>query len=399
MTDKTKAELIDDVLHRGVDAVYPSEAALVKLLSRKPITLYLGVDPSAPDLHIGNAVPLQKLRQFQQLGHKVILLIGDFTGQTGDPTDKQAVRKPLTKQEVLANAKHYQKQASTILDFKGKNPAVIRYNSEWLGKLSFDEVADLAGHFTVQQMLERDMFENRIKEGKPVSLREFLYPLMQGYDSVAMEVDLEVGATDQTFNMLAGRKLVKEYLGKEKFVLALKLLADANGVKIGKSEGNAINISGKPEDLFGQVMSLPDEVIVQAMETVTSVPMAEVRELAKLVKKNPRDAKMALASAVVTEFQGEKAALKGRTYFVNVFQQGGTPDDVPVWRTDDTELKLWELLKKSGLAPSSSEARRLISQGAVRVNEIVYDDPDHPVNLTTEPIIQVGKKKFLRVAR
>lgn len=392
---------VNELLARGVDTVYPTLFALQsRLTSGDRLTVYLGVDPSGTELHIGHAIVLQKLRQFQQLGHRVILLIGDFTGQTGDPTDKQAVRQPLTKEQVTANAAKYQEQASRVLDFAGQNPAEIKYNSEWLEKLGFAEVAALAGHFTVQQMLERDMFEERLKANKPISLREFLYPLMQGYDSVALETDVEVGATDQTFNMLAGRKLAKEYLGKEKFVLTVPLLADSNGVKIGKSEGNAIAISGDPNALYGQVMSLPDEVIVDALSWCTSVPMAEVGEVAKLVKTNPRDAKMRLALAMVAEFHDASAANGAQEYFVNVFQKKEEPQDISEWKISHPgrQINTRDLLKVTGLASSASEAQRLIEQGAFRINGEVFKlvgeiIPEHG------QVLQVGKKKFLRVVR
>ncbi len=393
-----RTRLIDELLTRGVDTAYPTPQALERRLTDgKPLSVYLGVDPSGEDLHIGHAIALQKLRQFQQLGHRVILLIGSFTGQTGDPTDKQAVRKPRTKQEVLANAVHYQAQAASVLDFAGKNPVTLRYNGDWLEKLTFSEVAELAGHFTVQQMLERDMFADRLKASKPISLREFLYPLMQGYDSVAMEVDVEVGGTDQTFNMLAGRKLAKEYLGKDKLVLTVPLLADSKGVKIGKSEGNAIAITGPPEELYGQVMALPDEVTVQALEWCTSVPASEVKEIANLAGSEPRDAKMRLAFAVVREFQGETAAAAGQAHFVRVFQDKHAPADMPTWKPPSTTMNLRDALKAANLAASSSEAQRLIAQGAVRINGQVHDTVGE-VELKDGVVIQVGKKKFVKVA-
>lgn len=395
----TPKTALEEFLTRGVDTVYPSVAALKKRLhSGKPLTLYLGVDPSAPDIHIGHLVALQKLRQAQALGQRVILLMGDFTGQTGDPTDKHAVRIPLTKEQVLANARHYQDQVSHILPFEGPNAVQVCYNSAWLEKLTFGEVAELAGHFTVQQMLERDMFENRLKEGKPISLREFMYPLMQGYDSVAMDVDLEVGGTDQTFNMLAGRKLVKEYLGKDKAVLTVSLLADSSGVKIGKTAGNAIAIAGPPEELYGQVMTLPDEVIGDALEWCTSVSMSDVRELRKLAATAPRDAKMKLASAIVAECQGTAAAAQGQEHFVTVFQEKSVPTDLPTWHPASAEMTLGSILKESGLATSSSEAFRLIrDQRAVRVNDVVVTDPYQTVARQGNPVIQVGKKRFLKI--
>lgn len=394
-----KTDNLDELLTRGVDTIYPSKGALSKRLADgKPLSLYLGIDPSGADLHIGHTVALQKLRQFQKAGHKVILLIGNFTGQTGDPTDKRAARKPLTKAQVMANAKHYQKQAARVLDFKGKNPVELRFNADWLGNLKFSEVAELAGHFTVQQMLERDMFADRLKGGKPISLREFLYPLMQGYDSVAMQVDLEIGGTDQTFNMLAGRKLAKEYLGKEKFVLTVPILADSSGAKIGKTEGNAIEILGKPEELYGQLMGLPDEVIGDALEWTTSVPLAEVGEVRKLAKQNPRDAKMRLAKAVVAEYQGDAAAKKAEQHFVTVFQKHELPDKVPEKKLPTLKPRnVRNLLVDLDLAASTSEARRLIEQGAVRRNEEIHAGATEVVPVPGDTW-RVGKKKIIRIA-
>lgn len=387
------------LLERGVDTLYPGRQQLAaKLRSGERLKVYLGVDPSGADLHIGHMVALQKLAQFQRAGHQVILLIGNFTGQTGDPTDKQAVRVPLTKEQVEANAAKYQAQASSVLRFDGTNPAAIRYNADWLGTLTFTEVAELAGHFTVQQMLERDMFENRLKEGKPISLREFLYPLMQGYDSVALGVDIEIGGSDQTFNMLAGRKLLREYADKEKFVMTVPLLADSNGVKIGKSEGNAIAVSGTPEDLYGQSMGLPDEVVATAIKWCTSVPSEEVAAVAALVTTDPMAAKKRLAYALVKEFQGASAAAKGQQHFEQVFQKGELPAEIPEWRPSQKVMNSRTALKEAGLAASTSEAQRLLQEGAVRVNGEVYKTVGdwQPVAGT---IIQVGKKKFRRVSQ
>ena len=398
--EASKAALIARALDRGVDSVYPSREALAAVLrSKRRLKVYLGLDPSSPDLHIGHLLVLQKLRHFQELGHEVTLLLGDFTGQTGDPTDKQAARQPLAKREVLANAKGYRAQAAKLLKFRGKNPAKVRYNSEWLEKFRFADVAELAQHFTVQQLLERDMFERRLNQGKPISLREFLYPLMQGYDSVAMNVDLEIGATDQTYNMLQGRKLQKEYRNKEKFVLATPILADAKGVKIGKTEGNAIAIAGKPQELYGQVMHLPDEVTLPAYEWCTDVGQEELDEMLRTFKDNPRDAKMRLARAIVREVQGEEAADKAERHFVRVFQKKAAPREVPTWRASALAVPLWKVLKESELVKSSSEAHRLIQQGAVQVNDVVQSDPNTSIVASTYPIVRVGKRKFLKVAR
>ena len=274
MSVSTDPQKIEELLTRGVEHVYPSREFLeARLKEGKQLSLYLGIDPTGPDLHIGHSIQLRKLRQFQDLGHKVILLIGDFTGMIGDPTDKSAARKRLTREEVLKNAENYKVQASKILDFNGKNPVELKYNSEWLSKMPFSEVIGLASHFTVQQILARDMFDKRLKEDKPIFFHELMYPLMQGFDCVAMNVDGEVGGNDQTFNMLVGRDLMKAMRGKEKFVIADKLLADPTGKKMGKSEGNMITLSDSSDEMFGKVMSWTDGMIVGGFELLTDVPM------------------------------------------------------------------------------------------------------------------------------
>src|SRR3989344_1186569 len=265
-------DAIETLLTRGVDKIYPSRDELEKMLrSGKKLKLYQGFDPSGANLHIGHAVGLRKLRQFQDLGHKVIFLIGDFTGMIGDPSGKKDARKPLTQEQVLANAKDYKLQAQKILRFEGPNAVEIKFNSEWNKKLNFEEVLRLASQFSAQQMLERDMFQNRLKEGKEISLVEFLYPIMVAYDAVAMDVDLEVGGTDQTFNMLAGRKLHRHRLNKEKFVMTVPLLTDSSGKKIGKTEGNVIGITDPPSDFYGKIMSLADDAIINCFLLLTDL--------------------------------------------------------------------------------------------------------------------------------
>jgi tyrosyl-tRNA synthetase len=386
----SKSEQIKVLLERGVDSIYPSAAALKKRLEGgKKLKVYYGIDPTGADIHLGHVIPLRKLRQFQELGHQVVLLVGDFTGQTGDPTDKAATRVPLTKEQVLQNAKKYQQQAARVLDFEGSNPVQIEFNSKWLEKLTLAEVAELCGHFTVQQFLERDMFERRLKANKPISLREFLYPLMQGYDSVKLGVDVEVGGTDQTFNMLAGRKLAKELEGKDKFVITSPLLADKSGKKIGKSEGNAIAIDGDPATLYGQVMGLPDDVIVPALEWTTGVPQEEVAAVAKLAKTAPRDAKMLLAYAVVEEYHGEAAARAAES-------QWGAPTEELVREMKSKEYPdMRHALVDVGLAASLSEAARKIDEGAVRLEGERVDG--YAGAVSPEGILSVGKKPQNRV--
>lgn len=397
----TSTEIITQIITRGVDTIYPSPEALQeKLSSGEPISMYLGVDPTGALLHIGHTVALRKLAQFQQAGHTVILLIGDFTGRIGDPTGKDKTRVPLTPEQILENAKTYQEQAAKILDFDHPtNPVTVRYNSEWLAKLTFEEVIKLASHFTAQQMLERDMFERRLNEGLPISLHEFFYPLMQGYDSVAMDVDLEIGGTDQTFNMLTGRTLQRVINSREKFVLTVPILADSNGVKIGKSEGNVIAITAEPADLYGKIMALGDDVIIKAFELCTDVSMEDIHDMETQMKSgtNPRDLKMRLAREIVTLYHSEAEALSAEQEFINVFADGGRPTEIPVAKlpvTTDAQAVLVEL----GLADSKSEAKRLYEQGGVKINDATYITWQTPIQLKPGDIIQVGKRKFIQLA-
>jgi len=396
MSIDTDSKKIEELLTRGVENIYPKKDFLAeKLKSGEKLTLYLGIDPTGPCLHLGHAISLMKLRQFQDLGHKVIMLIGSFTAMIGDPTDKLATRKPLTREQVLENCKNYQKQAAAILDFEGKNKVEVRYNDEWLGKLKFDEIIDLASHFTVQQMLERDMFEKRMNEGKPIGLHEFLYPLMQGYDSVAMDVDGEIGGNDQTFNMLAGRTLIKAVKNKEKFVLTNKLLADPTGVKMGKTTGNMITLADSAEEMFGKVMSWTDGMIVSGFELCTKVPMSEVKNVGKRMKvgENPRDLKLELAGAVVEIYYGKKAAETAKENFLQMFQKKEVPDDI-------AELKLAgasivDVLFEAKFVTSKTDARRNIEQNGVKLNGAVVTDVAQTVK--SGDIIQKGKRFFVKI--
>ncbi|OGJ12066.1 tyrosine--tRNA ligase, partial [Candidatus Nomurabacteria bacterium RIFOXYC2_FULL_36_8] len=293
---------IDELLTRGISFIYPTKEFLEnKIKKGEKLTIYLGIDPTGPTLHLGHAIPIKKLSEFQKAGHQIILLMGDFTAMIGDPTDKGAARKQLTHKEVTSNLKNYKKQASSLISFTGKNPAKITFNSTWLGKMNFEKVISLASNMTVQQMLERDMFEKRMKEGKPIYLHEFLYPLMQGYDSVAMDVDGEIGGNDQTFNMLCGRDLMKTMKNKEKFVITMKLLEDNSGKKMGKTEGNMIALSDSPEEMYGKVMSWTDGMIIPGFELCTNIPTFEIEKMSKDIHSNlvnPKDLKIRLAREI-----------------------------------------------------------------------------------------------------
>ena len=379
---------IDEVLTRGVAQVLPDKKGLADLMARKKIKLYQGFDPSMPSLHLGNFVGLMKLRQFQKLGHEVIFLVGDFTGMIGDPTDKLATRKKLTREQVLQNAKSWREQAGRVLAFGGKNPAKILFNSSWSDKISFKDLIEITSNFTVQQMLERDMFQARLKENKPIHLHEFLYPVAQGYDCIAMDVDLEIGGSDQIFNMLAGRTLMKAVKGKEKYVLATKLLVDKEGEKVGKTTGNALFLDSLPEDFYAGIMSFPDEVILLGFELLTETPLNGEKEK---IKKNPMAEKKRLAREVVKVLWGETGARDSQKSFEQTFQE----------RRPEFKIKVaaGESLAKT-ITPftnlqSISDAKRFIRQKAVDVNGTVASDP----NLTVKPgdKIKVGSRTFLKV--
>lgn len=381
-------------LGRGVSEILPSKGGLRELLKKKKITLYQGFDPSAKSLHIGNFVGIRKLAQFQKLGHKVIFLIGDFTGMIGDPSDKRAARKRLTRKEVLENAKDYKKQIENILDFEGENAAEIKYNSEWLSELKMEDVVELSSNFTVQQLLERDMFRRRLTKNRPIYLHEFLYPLMQGYDSVAMGVDLEIGGNDQLFNMLAGRALSKSLKDKEKYVLTMKLLAGTNEQKMGKSEGNSVNLADSPTNIYGKLMALPDEIIRPGIELLTDLDL-EVAD-----NKEPMDAKKTLAYDVVKQIKGEKEAKDAEKHFEETFQEGKLPKTPEEISLSEEKLSLFEAIVKAGLADSNSQAKRLIVQGAVEIDKKRVKDPTAEIELDDKGlIIKVGKARFARLKR
>lgn len=383
---------IEEALERGVENIYPSREALAKVLkSGKKLRIYNGIDPTGK-LHLGHGVVLNKLQQFQELGHEIIVLIGDFTGMVGDPTDKLATRKPLTRKQVLENAKNYKKLIGKVLDLKKTK---FKFNSEWLGKMNFADLIKLASEFTVQRLLERDMFKKRIAEGKPIHLHEFLYPLMQGYDSVAMNVDMEVGGNDQTFNMLAGRDLMKALKNKEKFVLTLKLLEDPTGKKMGKTEGNMVNLDDKPDDMYGKVMSWPDGLIIPALEIATNVPWEEVMRAKKdlAAGQNPKNLKMLLAFKIVEMYYGKPAAIRAKEYFKRVFEKKLNPDKMPEFKLSGKNII--DVMVLSKLAKSRSDAKRLIEQGAIEVDGERIKTFGKIIEKNS--IIQKGKRFFTRI--
>ncbi|MFA7286654.1 MAG: tyrosine--tRNA ligase [Patescibacteria group bacterium] len=397
---KTDPKIIHRLLTRGVETVYPTKEALEKvLLSGKKLRIFHGIDPTGK-LHIGHSVSLRKLRQFQDLGHEVIVLIGDFTARIGDPTDKSATRQALSKREVLQNAHDYKKIIGKILDLKKTNVRFL-HNEKWTNKLKPENLLELASSFTVSRLLERDMFQNRIKEGKEIRVHEFLYPIFQAYDSVTMDVDIEIGGNDQTFNMLAGRTLLRKLKDKEKFVLAMKLLTNADGKKMGKTEGVKINLDSAATDMYGMLMAVPDTSIIDFFTLCTDESDEEIEKMRRVLassSSNPRDLKMKLARTIVALYHNVKEAKKAEANFVNVFQNKEQPESIPTVKLTKWPKTILQALVVSGLATSMSEARRYVVQGGVRIADSVVTDPN--AMLPASPvIISRGKRHYCRLQK
>ncbi len=399
MENKTKEDKIKEVLEKGVSEVLPSkEFVESRLKSGDILSIYAGFDPTGPTLHLGHAIQLRKLRQFQDLGHKIIFLVGNFTAQIGDPTDKGSARKVLTKKEVEQNLKLYKKQAGKFINFSGKNRAVIKYNNDWLGRMRFAEVLDLASNMTVDQMLKRDMFDKRMKEGKPIYIHEFMYPLMQGYDSVYLNVDGEIGGNDQLFNMLTGRHLQKTLKNKEKFVITTKLLEDNSGKKMGKTEGNMVSFLDTPPEVYGKVMSWTDGMIIPAFELCTDYSMEGIKSIADRLTKNenPRDIKMFLAYEIVKEYFGEKDALKAQDIFIKTFQKKEIHEDIKEVNSENRTLE--EIILNENILSSRGEIRRLSQAGAISDFESKKTLSYEEVKINTEKkVFKIGKKNIIKI--
>ena len=393
----TDPKKIEEVLSKGVEEILPSKEGLARLMRKRKIRLYLGIDPTAPELHLGHAIPLRKLKEFQELGHEVILLFGTFTARIGDPSGRDEKRKPLSPAQIRKNLAPYQKQASKILNL---SKVKVEYNDRWLAKLRFEDLIKLTSHFTVSRLLERDMFQRRLEKGGEIWVNEFLYPLMQGYDSVAMNVDLEVGSTDQTFNMLVGRKLQKIYNRKEKFVLTTPILVGLDGRKMSKTYGNTVNIIDPPNQMYGKLMSLRDDLIIQYFELCTELPLTEIREMEKNLKQrkvNPRDLKARLAREIVSIYHGERAAQIAEKEFERVFREKKLPTKIPEVKIKEKTLNILDLLVKTKLAPSKSEAKRLVFQKGVKIDGQVENDWQKIIEIKKGQVLQVGKRKIIRL--
>ena len=398
----TNTQKIEEALTRGVENVFPNKQEVEKvLLSGKKLKIYCGFDPTGK-LHIGHGVIFEKLRQFQELGHEIIILIGDFTATIGDPTGKNQTRKPLTRKQVLANAKDYKRQILKILDSK-KSKVRFLHNEKWSNKLRPVDLLSVFSQFTHARLLERDMFQERIKAGQDIHMHEFLYPIFQAYDSVIMDVDMEIGGNDQTFNMLAGRTLMKKMKNKEKFVIAMKLLVDPTGKKMGKTEGNMINLDDDPKDIYGKVMGWSDAMIVLGFEICTRVTMQELADIKNSLDSgaSPRDLKAKLAKEIVKLYCGDREAELAEAEFNKVFRNKELPSDIPIFQTDKKAYSILDLLLDTKLAPSKNEAKRLVEGGGVE--NIIGDKKERvvdwkkEVNLEDGMIIKVGSRRFVKI--
>lgn len=405
LTEQQKTEVTRQmaIYTQGVQDIIPREEletkVAISVLADRPLKIKLGLDPSAPDVHLGHTVVLKKMKQFQDNGHIIQLLIGDFTGKIGDPTGKSVARKPLTDEEVKHNARTYFEQFGKVMDMEKME---LHYNSKWLSKLNFEEVIQLAGKITVARLMERDDFEERITLGKPISLHEFFYPLMQGYDSVVLDCDIELGGTDQHFNILMGRHF-QEKFGKEKQVaMLMPLLEGLDGVeKMSKSKKNYIGIDESPKEMYGKAMSIPDELMIKYFELVTDFTFDQVEKLKMDLQSgdlHPRDAKMLLGETIVRMYHGIEAADKAEHHFISVFQKGVVPDEMPVVQWNgDLEMSVIDFLVELKLLSSKSEARRMIENKGVKINGEKIEDTGLRVLVTEGLVVQVGKRKFVKI--
>ncbi len=380
---------IEDVLSRGVVNILPSKEGLAHLMKEKKITLYQGFDPSMPSLHLGNLVGIMKLRQFQELGHKVYFLIGDFSGMIGDPTDKASTRRQLDREEVRKNCENWLSQISNILEFKGDNPAEVVYNSSWLDKTTFKDLINIASKYTIGQLIERDMFQDRIGRNEPIYLHEFLYPVATSIDCVELDVDLEIGGNDQMFNLLAGRTLMKSIKNKEKYVLTTKLLVDKEGNKVGKTTGNALFLDSKPEVFYSGILSFPDSIIQLGYELLTNIPLDNLNTE---IKKEPMNLKKALAYDVVRSVWGKSSADYAQEYFEKTFQ-GKTLESNFEDKLVEKGSPVIELV--SGLLGSKSKAKALITQGGVDLDGSTLNNIN--ARFEHDSKIKIGKKLFFSV--
>ncbi len=388
---------IDEILNRGVAEINIRADLEKKLKSGKKLRIKLGIDPTGFDLTLGHAVVLRKMKHFQDAGHHIMLLFGNFTAQIGDPTGKSQTRVPLSKEQIEKNAETYLEQAGRVIDI---NNIEVVYNADWLEPMSFSDVLKLAGNFTVAQMLERDMYQERIKKGQEINLVEFMYPLMQGYDSVPMKADVELGGTDQLFNMMCARTIQKSYGLEPQNVITVPILVGTDGHdKMSKSLGNYIALTDTPREMFGKTMSIPDEIILNYFELATEVSMEEIQTVKKELEAgtNPRDLKIRLAKEIVKLYHTQEDADKAEQEFLNMFQKGGKPDKIDEVSIAKEEITIVDLIAETKMVSSKSEGRRMIQQGAVKVDDVKVESHDQVIQIGNGVLLQVGKRKFLKI--
>ena len=387
-----------ELIKRGIDELLTEDDLVSKLKSKKQLTVKVGFDPTAPDLHLGHTVILNKMRHFQDLGHKVVFLIGDFTGRIGDPSGKNKTRPSLDKEELEKNAKTYSDQVFKILN---KDLTDIRFNSEWCEDLGADGIIGLASKYNLGRMLERDDFSKRYKANQQIAIHEFLYPLIQAYDSIALNADVEMGGTDQKFNLLVGRELQRAFDQEPQVCITLPILEGLDGTnKMSKSLDNYVGINEDPDEMFGKIMSISDDLMWRWFELLSFRPINEVNELKKEVKSgmNPRDTKILLAEEIIERFHSKEDAGNAKNTFLDRFQKGAKPKDIETFSISlDDDIAIGNLLKESGLVQSTSEAMRLVKQGAVKINDEKIDDPKLSIAKNQELLVQVGKRRFLKI--
>ena len=387
-----------ELIKRGIDELLTEDDLVSKLKSKKQLTVKVGFDPTAPDLHLGHTVILNKMRHFQDLGHKVVFLIGDFTGRIGDPSGKNKTRPSLEKEELEKNAKTYSDQVFKILN---KDLTDIRFNSEWCEDLGADGIIGLASKYNLGRMLERDDFSKRYKANQQIAIHEFLYPLIQAYDSIALNADVEMGGTDQKFNLLVGRELQRAFDQEPQVCITLPILEGLDGTnKMSKSLDNYVGINEDPDEMFGKIMSISDDLMWRWFELLSFRPINEINELKKEVKSgmNPRDVKILLAEEIIERFHSKEDAGNAKNTFLDRFQKGAKPKDIETFSISlDDDIAIGNLLKESGLVQSTSEAMRLVKQGAVKINDEKIDDPKLSIAKNQELLVQVGKRRFLKI--
>ena len=391
---KTTSQKINETLERGIEQIIEKNSLLKKLKSGKKLRIKHGIDPTGPKIHIGRAIQFRKLKNFQDLGHKIVLIIGDFTALIGDASDKQAMRKPLSEKEIKENMKGYKEQIGKILDIKKTE---IRYNSEWLNKITVKELLSLAMHFSAQQMIQRRNFKERWEQEKPIGIHELAYPLFQGYDSFAVKADVEIGGADQLFNLKVGREIQKMFGQPPQDIITSKMLSGLDGRKMSTSWGNMVTIVDKPNEMYGKIMSMKDEFIFEYFELCTDIPLSEIKKMS-FKKTNPRDLKARLAREIVSIYHGKESALAAEKEFNKVFKEKKLPSSVSLIKISQKSLNILELLFKAKLASSKTEAKRLINQKGVKIGNEVQTDWQKQIKIKKGLVIQVGKRKFAKIA-